>query len=281
LRGICSLEEIGADAADAAGAGVVALAALARAGMPVPPAFVLTAEAMRDAFDEANITNKLRGLLAAADPSDRPGLRDVSNRARSLVGAVDAPSCFEQVRASFAQLGGLASVRDAALPDDGTLAAATVALGVATPDELIDAVRAAWAALFTSSALTYRASCGRALDDAACAVIVQRMPPREAWGVARTGAAPGGDAHRIAVEATRDDGGTPDLYECDAGATSVVDRVIVGEPALSDAEALAVAALAVRAERELGGPQEITWSGSDGAPCVLGTRIALAPDHVH
>lgn len=281
LRGIYSLEEIAPEAGDVAGTGVVALATLARAGLPVPQTFVLTPDAMRDAFDKANITRKLDDMLSAIEPLDRAALRDASNRARTLVERMDAPSCFDQVRGSFERLGGAAAVRDAALPDDGTTAAATVALGVATSDELIDAIRAAWAALFTSSALTYRASCGRALADAACTVIVQRMEPRAAWGIARTGPAAGDGAHRIAVEAMRDGAASPDLYECDAEATSIENRVIVDAPILTDGEALAVAALAARAERALGEPQEIAWSGGDGAFFALGTRIAHAPDHEH
>ena len=135
------------------------LGELTRAGLPVPPGFVLTTAAYRAVVDG-------RGFPSRPIPEDM---------AREITDA-------------WAELGEVpVAVRSSATAED--LEEASFAgqqdtfLNVRGAPALLAAVRECWASLWTERAVAYRASHGIDPAEVALAVVVQRMVEAEAAGV--------------------------------------------------------------------------------------------------
>src|SRR5690606_5657300 len=99
------------------------LAEMTRAGLPVPPGFVVTAGAFLSALDAANVRQRLLELFAAVDPDDTANLARLSEEARQVIATVPWPAALE---AAFSQAyerladGGPVAVRSSATSEDTT-----------------------------------------------------------------------------------------------------------------------------------------------------------------
>jgi rifampicin phosphotransferase len=130
------------------------LGELTRAGLPVPPGFVLTTAAYRDVGVDAPIPEDMAREITDAWSA----LGEVPVAVRSSATAEDLED------ASFAgQQDTYLNVRGAAA--------------------LLDAVRECWASLWTERAVAYRARQGIDPAELALAVVVQRMVEADAAGV--------------------------------------------------------------------------------------------------
>ena len=157
-------------------------------------------------------------------------------------------------------------------------------------DDVLDKVRSCWASLFTDRAITYRREMGYPDSGAAMSVGVQKMVTPRTAGVAFTLNPTNGDRSQVAIDASWGLGEavvsgsvTPDNFLVDKVMNQVTSRTIspkhiehrLGEngvveveveperrdaPCLSDAEICAVAALARRAEKHYGCPQDVEWA---------------------
>ncbi|WIY83337.1 PEP/pyruvate-binding domain-containing protein [Propionimicrobium sp. PCR01-08-3] len=171
------LEEITAgDTARVGGKGAN-LGECARAGLPVPPGFCVTAAAYAEAT--ASVTSQL-----VADAS-----QGAASAARQRVLALSLPESMQAaICAAYANLGGVpVAVRSSATAED--LADASFAgqqdtyLGVSGADAVLDAVRRCWGSLWTDRAVEYRRQQGVADDGLALAVVVQAMVASDTAGV--------------------------------------------------------------------------------------------------
>jgi pyruvate,water dikinase len=191
---------------------------LLRMAANTPPAFCLTAHALRhhlaanglaDESDEDGRAARVRCCEAKPLPADL---------ADALARNVDAllagsPSA-------------LLAVRSSALGEDGADASfagrhATV-LGV-TRDSVEAAVRTCWSSLWSSAAVAYRRRRGLALGGLGMAVVVQRLVPAEAAAVAFTRHPVLGDDGQVWVNVTRGLG-EPLVSGAVSGDTIVVDK---------------------------------------------------------
>lgn len=264
------------------GAKAATLAALARAGLPVPAGFVVLAAVHRAAADGAPDA-----------PTPPAGLHAALGDALAALG--DPP----------------VAVRSSATDEDGAHASAAgqyaTVLGVQGADAVTDAVRTCWASLCSARATAYRATTRRAGHDhpggePAMGVLVQRLVDADVSGVLFTPAEPGG---ATLVEAAWGLGGvvggtaTPDTYR--VGADGAVTRTAAPQrnrvdrdgtgvsvrevpvhartrPPLDDATARAVAHLGERVAAVLGPAQDVEWAVADGTPWVLQARpVTAAP----
>jgi pyruvate,water dikinase len=164
-------------------------------------------------------------------------------------------------------------------------------LWVRGADGLLAKLRKCWASLFTDRAITYRQEMGYAHDVAAMSVGVQKMVTPRTAGVAFTLNPLNGDRSQVAIDASWGLGEavvsgsvTPDNFLVDKVVGQVTRRIIspkhiehrLGDdgfvveaeveperrdaPCLSDDEIRAVAALARRAEKHYGCPQDVEWA---------------------
>ncbi|TCC01727.1 PEP/pyruvate-binding domain-containing protein [Kribbella soli] len=187
------------------------------------------------------------------------------------------------------------AVRSSAANEDTALASAAGQhdsfLGVQGIAAVVDAVRACWASVWSARATAYR----NGSEAPAMAVIIQRHLDADVSGVMFTN--PNGPT---LIEASWGLGPsvvegrvTPDCYQVTAAGTvtraigdklTSLDRqgsaLTVREvptdqrrtPALSDATAVQLAALAQTVTTLLGGPQDIEWSLSTNTPWLLQSR---------
>jgi rifampicin phosphotransferase len=185
-------DEIRKDDIALAGGKGANLRELSRAGLPVPPGFVLTTEAY-DAFVESNEIGIAIVKLASAPRADDPAaFEEVAGRINALFAGGKVPEeMAEEVRAAYAKLGEDSetpvAVRSSATAED--LAGASFAgqqqtyLNVHGAGTLLEAVKDCWASLWTARAMVYRARQGIDPDTVGLAVVVQRMVESEAAGV--------------------------------------------------------------------------------------------------
>lgn len=238
------------------------LAVMTAQDLPVPPGFVITAEAFRAAVDE----DELRARSRAKDMAG----------ARALVAAARPP--VELVTELYGTLHGLVAVRSSACAEDS--AGASYAgqqetyLNVADIDDVLDKVVECWLSFFTDRAVFYREEKG-SLDDVAMAVVVQQMVDSKKSGVMFTVDPVQGRKDRMVIEAARGLGElvvsgelTPDHYALDQKGIIKRSR-IVDDPVLAQEECQRLAALGRQLADLHGYPQDIEWAIDDAGDLFL------------
>jgi pyruvate, water dikinase len=299
-------------AADAAefGGKSASLGELLSAGIPVPPGFALAAAAFTDFAAGAGLAPIIAEALAsAADGVD--GLRAAADQIGGAIHAADVPSSLvTDVTAQYAQLAGgdvPVAVRSSALGEDS--AEATFAgqqetiLWVRGAGDVIDAIRACWASLYSAEAISYR----RRLEgsDPAMGVTVQQMVDAVVSGVMFTCNPVSGDRSMVAINAgwglgLAVVGGevTPDdllvskvtgevvretiadkhLQYVPASSGRGTERIAVDDerrrlPCLDAPAVTRLLELARRIESHFGSPQDVEWAiDADGELFVLQSR---------
>lgn len=206
------------DAAEAGGKGA-SLGELARAGVPVPPGFVVTVDGFTAALEAADPDGAWRARLSALPAGDLPAIAGAAAEFRSRIGAAPLPSPVARAIASaYAALGTIpdAAVLSTAEPDVAVRSSATMEdsaaasfaglqdtyLGVAGAAGVLEHVRRCWASLYNDESVTYRRRLGLAEDALGMAVVVQLMVRPRAAGVMFTRSPVSGDRSVVAIEGT-------------------------------------------------------------------------------
>ncbi|XXT21303.1 phosphoenolpyruvate synthase [Sorangium sp. So ce429] len=286
------------------------LGELTRAGLPVPPGFVITADAYLAAMEAAGVRKQLVELFTAADPNDAAGLRAACAELRRLVRAAPLPAELQaEIASAYRKLGTetIVAVRSSATSEDS---ASTSFAGmhetytdVTGEQALLDRVRDCWASAFGERVVSYRKS-QRLTEEPALAVVVQRMVDSERSGVIFTADPATKDTSRLVVEAAFGLGEVvvggqvePDTYTVakrgprllearvghkafklvrapDGGGEQRVDlpEDEGARRVLKDDEVLELARLALRVEEHYGAPQDIEWAVEDGTTYLVQTR---------
>ena len=298
MKFIVSLDEPAACDASRFGAKAARLAALGRAGLPTPGGFCVDAAAYRAQLAHLGLETAVRGVFSA---EDRPQARRHALAVR--LGLMQEPI----VSAVLEELLRIRDcvVRSSALVEDrdGASFAGQFQsyLGLEAEEDFLTAVRACWAALWSTRALRYFAANGLDPADTAMALIVQPLVRARAAGGGLSRTAEGD----MLVNAAAGPGSlvaqgdvVPDRYVLDrSGALreSTAGRNyhnlncrhgrrafsrLLAAPSL-DAEELAELGLLMRKAEELfGHPVEIEWALDDTGIKLLQARplrVAEAP----
>jgi pyruvate,water dikinase len=277
------------------------LAALSRAGLPTPGGFCLDAEAYRMQLAELGLADKAQRMAFAELPEARRLAVEI--RLALYQGAIAAPvldALLTAWRAIEAQ--GLAVARSSALVEDR--AGATFAgqfesfLGLATEADFLTAVRACWAALWTTNARRYMQAHDVDPGETAMAVLIQPLVAARAsgGGLSRTAedqmllSATWGLGSAIAQGEVVPDrivlsrqgfvrkvepGRKHHSAGCVRGHGEVaapVDQALVAAPCLEPGQATQLGRLLRKAEDVLGQPVEIEWALDDGGFKLLQAR---------
>src|SRR5215218_3725034 len=185
-------DEIRKDDIALAGGKGANLGELSRAGLPVPPGFVLTTAAY-DAFVGSNdIGDAIVGRASVALAEDPAAFAEVAEGIRALFARGKVPEAMAvEIRAAYEELSEdgetAVAVRSSATAED--LAGASFAgqqetyLNVRGAEALLEAVKNCWASLWTARAMAYRERQGIDPSNVSLAVVVQRMVESEAAGV--------------------------------------------------------------------------------------------------
>jgi len=174
-----------ADRIDAAHVGAKAanLAALARAGLPTPGGFCITADAYRRQIAHLGIAELVREYGSADQPTQRRLAVEIRLK---LYQSELAPDLLPEVLAAWRAEPKPAAVRSSALIEDR--ADANFAgqfesfLGLRDEPEFLTALRACWAALWTTTARRAMAQQAQSPADTAMAVLVQPLVAAQASG---------------------------------------------------------------------------------------------------
>jgi pyruvate,water dikinase len=185
------------------------------------------------------------------------------------------------------------AVRSSASAEDGAEASFAgqfdTVLDVQGETALADALATCWASLSAERVTAYRARRGIAdpADDLKMSVLVQRMVPARAAGVAFSADPISGARDVVVIQAVDGLGDKlvsgevdPDSYRVTAGDEVVGHPVRAAAPAITDDEARAVAALVRRIAADEASPQDVEWAIDAGGLWLLQARpmTALPPE---
>jgi pyruvate,water dikinase len=295
--------------ADRIGPKAANLAALAQAGLPTPGGFCLTADAYRAQIAALGLGDLVR-RFAKADLVQRRRL-SVEIRLGLYEQPVAAAILEPLLVAWQAQRSASAApsaVRSSALIEDrkGRNFAGQFEsfLGIADEAAFLTAVRACWAALWTTNARRYMENHDLSPADTAMAVLIQPLIDARASGGGLSETAEGqmlisatwglgsaiaqGEVVPDRIVLSRQgflrkiDAGRKDHREtCGHGAGAVPQAVpseLVSEPCLDAGQAVTLGRMMRKAEAVVGGPVEIEWALDDAGFKLLQARpLAVEP----
>ena len=172
----------------AAGGKGASLARMRASGLPVPPGFVVTAEAFRRSGFALH--EDLGRQLTAADPADLKALEPLCQAARQAILVQGVPEeVASAVAVAYEELGdGIAvSVRSSATAEDQPWASFAgqydTFLNVVGRGPLLERLLEVWASLYSTRAVAYRLRLGLAHRSVMMAVVVQQQLWPQAAGV--------------------------------------------------------------------------------------------------
>jgi pyruvate, water dikinase len=293
-----------AEVAGAGGKGA-SLARMAGLGLPVPPGFVVPAEALAAALPDRGA--ELLRVLAEAT-----GSAEAADAAQRLVLAAEPSTELRRaIATAYAELGDdePVAVRSSACAEDSQEASFAgqqeTYLHVRGLDDVVRRVVDCWASFFSERAVFYRSRKG-SLDDLRMAVVVQRMVAAQVAGVLFTCDPVKRRRDRMVVEAVFGLGEacvsgqvTPDHFVLardgalkrshlavqpfavvsapEGGTTERALDPAKGAAATLDEDRLRqLALLGDDLERRLGCPQDVEWALQDGELYVLQARPVTA-----
>lgn len=289
------------------------LGELTRAGLPVPPGFVVTADAYLQAMETGGVRAALRKGSLISDDSDPERLAATSEELRRLIREAGMPrELREAIMRTFLALGAeRVAVRSSATAEDtaGTsFAGINESFTNVVEEGLCDAVVRCWMSAFSPRALAYRVS-QRLTSEPAIAVVVQRMVRSDKSGVMFTADPSSGDPSTLIIEAAFGLGEVvvggrvePDTYRVDkrtvqttsariGDKTHKIEASTEGERrvalsteervarVLSEDELKQLAEAARRIDAHYKVPQDVEWAFAEGTLYILQARpITTLPE---
>jgi pyruvate,water dikinase len=291
--------DIGLDDRPKVGGKGGSLGELHRAGINVPPGFVVRTEAFESFIEALERRSPVRARVAGLAADELDEMRAVSRELRIGIEEAPLPADLQhEVRDAYGRLGKpppSVAVRSSATTEDAADASFAglqdTYLWVAEADEVMRKLRSCWASLYSLESLSYRRRHGIAESAVAMAVVVQTMVDARTAGVMFTRSPVSGDRSVISIEGAWGLGSavvsgevTPDRWVVGkiTGEISVreisdktirhaqlpgggveelaVEESLRRQPCLSDEELQALRAVGRQVERHYGRPQDIEWA---------------------
>lgn len=302
---VLALAQADASLATAGGKGAN-LTRLLRAGLPVPPGFIISTAAYQAYVGSNHLDAVITAALAALRTDDPAALAAASETMRSRFAAGVMPANLAaEISQAYASLGRPpVAVRSSAtaedLPDMSFAGQQDTYLHIIGDAALLTAVINCWSSLWTARAIGYRARNGIDQDSVALAVVVQEMVPSAASGVLFTANPLSGKRNELVIDAIFGLGEAlvsglvePDHYVMDAqgrivsktlgakalaihgqagGGTITAPNNAGQRQALPDPVITELADLGRRVAELFGTPQDIEWGWADGRLALLQAR---------
>lgn len=288
------------------------LGEMTRAGFPVPNGFCVTAQAYREMVKFNGFDSKIREMLDGVEVKDSDKLQRAADRIMKMVSKADIPDeMAESIIRHYRSLSSetknpLVAVRSSAtaedLPEASFAGQQSTFLDIKGEAAVIQAVRDAWASLFTARAIFYRETNGFDHFQVALAVPVQLMVASEVSGNMFTINPVNNDKRIIVIEAIWGLGEmivqgtyTPDHYEVRRQDMTIYAREIneqkkeltrkngvnkeyplpewkVGRQKLEDNLIVKLAEIGEKLHSHYRFPQDIEWAMEGGKLYVVQTR---------
>ena len=288
------------------------LAALARAGFPVPAAYAMPGWVGDSFFSSIlEIEDRPRALLRTPHVPD-VRLQSIAERVREATLPQDVVRSVSDALLAMTDEGATGfAVRSSATHEDQEGASAagmhSTLLNLMREDEVLDAIKVCWSSLFRPRVLSYL----RALDEdipVSVGVVIQAMVPSEVSGVLFTANPLTGDSGEVVINAAYGLGSsvvdgrvTPDTYRVDKATGQLRDQIIGDKahqtvlersggvrevavapaqrecPALSEQQLLHLSDLATRVESHFGDARDVEWGIAEQQVYVLQARPVVVP----
>ena len=234
------------DVAMAGGKGA-SLSDMLRAGMPVPPGFVICTGAFRQFLQDGGLEVEIDHLMQELDVEDNARLERIAEQITQKIENTDpSPQIHDLIVGAYQRLcadyGGTAvvAVRSSAAAEDSQAASFAgqqeTYLNIFGDENVLCQVRACWSSFFKPRAIFYRGQKG-SLKDTSMAVVVQRMVNPDKSGVMFTADPVQRRRDRVMIEAAWGLGEavvsglvTPDNYVVNKSDRRLVSKFIPRKP---------------------------------------------------
>jgi pyruvate,water dikinase len=303
------LEEIRKEDIISVGGKGASLGEMASIGLPVPKAFVVTAQAFRRFLVETGLEKKIFSSFENLDVEDNEALEKAADNAKNLVMKAKMPAAIrDDIKKSYKKMGDelIVAVRSSAtaedLPDASFAGQQETFLNIKGEAALVSSVQKCWASLYGARAIYYRAKQGFDDHTVNIAVVVQQLVHSEKAGVMFTSHPITGELETIIEgswglgEAVVSGSVSPDKYVFDQRKELVTDTYIANKKVeiiadgdhgtklaevskdrqdaqvLSDAEIAKLAMYGKIAENHYGVPQDVEWGVVAGTIYILQSR---------
>jgi pyruvate,water dikinase len=183
------------------------LGEIVNAHIPVPPGFIVTANAYYNFIKKSGITDKILSLLKPLDYNNTKQLQQIADQIKQVIlNAAMPPELASEIQQAYRKMGeGLVAVRSSAtaedLPEASFAGQQSTFLNVNGEKEVVVAVQACWASLFEPRAIFYRYQQGFDPFNVGIAVPIQRMVQSQTSGVMFTIELMTSDQSKITIEA--------------------------------------------------------------------------------
>jgi pyruvate,water dikinase len=284
------------------------LGELIRAGIAVPPGFVVRTEAFEAFIVALDAAQPIRAPIEALDPDDLDRATAITAAIRERIVQAPLPQAVEEaIRTAYAELAGAdhpVAVRSSATTEDAEDASFAglqdTYLWVIGAEQAVAMVRSCWASLYSVESVCYRRKHGLPEAGVAMGVVVQGMVDARCAGVMFTRSPTTGDRSVITIEGAWGLGSavvsgevTPDRWVVakltgEIPVRDISDKHIRQVPlpgggihdeetpdelrraaCLSDPELQQLKDVARKVERHYGRAQDIEWAIETGSGAIL------------
>lgn len=285
------------------------LGEMTHVGLPVPNAFVITAQAFRKFLQLTKLEDAIFSTLEKLDVDDNDALNAASDKVKTMVATAKMPEVIKKdIISGYKKMGTktVVAVRSSAtaedLPDASFAGQQDTYLNILGEADVLDAVQRCWASLYTARAIYYRSKNG--FDDRSVniAVVVQQLVFSEKSGVMFS-SHPISGAKTVIIEGSFGLGeaivsGTvsPDNYVFDRKTKKIINKTIAIKSVeilpdgkngtkvveipedkqkiqvLSDKEVARLAEFAVKSEQHYKNAQDMEWGMVGDTIYILQSR---------
>ncbi len=301
-------KELGKGNSSIAGGKGASLGEMTQAGIPVPPGFVVLADAFEHFLEETDLNVEIDSILHTVKNDEMHTVDKASEKIQRLILEAKMPEDIaKEIVTEFKKLGAkFVAVRSSATAEDSSEAAWAGQLDSflnTTEKELLKNVQRCWASLFTPRAVFYRFEKSLHKTKISVAVVVQKMVESEISGIAFSVHPVTEDYNQLIIEAGFGLGEaivsgqiTPDSYVIEKNPRRIVDvnvseqerglfRLPKGgnewknieksegeKQKLSDTQILELSELVLKIEKHYGFPCDIEWAFEKGKFYIVQSR---------
>jgi len=302
-----TFQNLSKDDVGIAGGKGASLSEMTRAGIPVPPGFVVLASAFEQFLKETDINVEIDAILDQLNHDDIKSVEQASVEIRELIKDTNFPQDISQeIEKEFKKLNAeYVAVRSSATAEDSSVASWAGELESylnTTQATLLENVKNCWSSLFTPRAIFYRFEKKLHKTKVSVAVVVQKMIQSEVSGIVFTVHPVTKDKNQMIIEAGWGLGEaivggqiTPDNYVMDKISHNILDINIseqskmitrkkektetVSVPAekrnkqkLNEKQILGLAEICQKIEKHYDFPQDIEWALGKGKFYIVQSR---------
>ncbi|MFH0969542.1 MAG: PEP/pyruvate-binding domain-containing protein [Patescibacteria group bacterium] len=290
-----------------AGGKGASLGEMTKAGILVPPGFVVLSSDFDRFLEETDLEVEIESILKKVKADKIHSVDSASNKIRDLIHDAEFPKDIaDEILKEFKKLNAeYVAVRSSATAEDSSVASWAGELESylnTNSKNLLDNVKKCWSSLFTPRAIFYRFEKGLDKRKVSVAVVIQKMIQSEISGICFTVHPVTEDRNQMVIEAGYGLGEaivggkiTPDTYVIDKKKMKIMDKNISNQSMMivrnnngikevkiskniqekqkfSDKKIMELAKICIGIEKHYKKPQDIEWAFEKGKIYIVQSR---------